>query len=83
MSFYTSIQNGSRQVLAVGPFRRHGSALAALERTRRYVAEHERDGRGHFYAYGTARDAAGHGPGPLNERLGLPADGSWLDEVLR
>lgn len=73
MAFYVSAINGRRKALAVGPYRRHGDALAAVEPVRRWAERNLRD-VDPWVAWGTARDRAGHAPGKANEAFGVTLD---------
>jgi hypothetical protein len=79
MSFYVTVKDGARTGYLVGPFVRHGDALRTVT-----AARHEAekvDTRAMFggYAYGTSRRKVDHKVvGVLNERLGLPTDGSMI-----
>ena len=72
MSYYTSVVDGSRRCLALGPFRTHGAALQHVDKLRHWM-------RGRFadacwWSYGTAHDRGQHKPGRLNEQYGLAVD---------
>jgi hypothetical protein len=83
MAYYASAIDGSRKVLGVGPFRRHGDALAVVDRFRRWAEESTREGRYRGPAYGTCRDFRQHKPGRFNEQVGVTvgADG-WVEREL-
>lgn len=70
-SYYVSIIDGSRHVLAVGPFTEHSEALAHVDAARRIVMErYNPDGRAHWYGYGTAVVHGGSArPGKLNGEI--------------
>lgn len=82
MAFYVSAisSSGRRSVLALGPYRRQGSALAEVDRFRAWAAANTREGA-LSAAFGTARHRTSHEPGRFNEALGLPSEG-WLDDGL-
>jgi len=66
-SYYVSVIDGSRYVLALGPFiNDHQAALDRVDAVRDYVRDH--DPRGHFYSFGTARTDSDR-PGKLNAIL--------------
>jgi len=82
-AYYVSILDGTRSAFALGPFATHDEALAHVNEVTGFVTE--RDPRGPFYAYGTARasrpystDLRGYlpyRPGKLNALLGFtPAE---------
>jgi hypothetical protein len=74
MAYYVSAIKGRRKALAVGPFRRHGDALALVDRVRRWADRHVHDVDYFDTAWGTARNRAGHPPGRLNEAFGVMVD---------
>lgn len=76
MAFYASATNtaGSKKVLAIGPFRRHGDALRAVELFRRWASDNTHEGRNMNAAYGTARDRLHHAPGRFNVSTGVAVD---------
>lgn len=43
MSYYVSIVDGSKSVLALGPFNRHGDALRSVSAVREHVSATYRD----------------------------------------
>jgi hypothetical protein len=69
MAFYVSVTNGNRKLLALGPFDRHGDALAEVDRVRRFVVDRDRDGW--TYQFGTARHPSARAAGVLNRLLGF------------
>ena len=63
-NYYVSVLDGSRMVLALGPFvNNHFQALEHVNAVNDYVSKH--DPKGHFYAYGTVRMTTNR-PGKLN-----------------
>lgn len=74
--FYTSVKDhaGQRSVLALGPFRTHGGALARVDEVRRFVHEHfPREAP--WCAYGTCRAKTRHAPGKFNDQLDYQGPG--------
>ena len=66
--YYVSIVDGGRLCLALGPFRTHAPAIAAVSPVRTYC--NRMDGRCHFMTFGTVRVTDGTDtPGRLNDRL--------------
>lgn len=66
--FYVSVLDGSRHVLALGPFDTHAEALDRVGDVEVYVRE--RDARAPWYAFGTCGvDAERHPRGKLNAAL--------------
>ena len=74
MAYYVSAIKGRRKALALGPFRRHGDALAMVGWVRDWAVRHVRDVDHFDTAWGTAHDRAGHDPGRLNEAFGVMLD---------
>lgn len=72
--FYVSIKDnsGERSVLALGPFRTHGAALARVDDVNRFVCERYREG--HWCGFGTARHKTSHAPGKFNDALDYAID---------
>lgn len=72
--FFVSIKDnsGQRSVMAFGPFRTHGAALAQVDTVRRYVCEHFREG--HWARFGTCRAKTAHAPGRFNNELDYAID---------
>lgn len=73
MAYYVSARKRDQYALLVGPFRRHGDALAMVDAARRVVHDNRRD-TWFDLAYGTCRDARGHTEGKLNALLGVVLD---------
>lgn len=71
---YVSIldNGGQRSVMALGPFRTHGAALARVDDVRRYVCDNFREG--HWARFGTCRRKTDHAPGRFNEALDYTID---------
>ena len=70
-SYYVSVMDGGRTVLALGPFREHDEALANVQRVNdEVVARWNPEGRANFYAFGTTAMINYHQPGKLNAVLG-------------
>lgn len=67
--YYVSIINGSRCLLALGPFRYRRHALRLVRHVRRRAEDY--DSFAHFYAYGTVRLADGNRRGRLNADFGM------------
>lgn len=68
-NYYVSVVDGGQHVLALGPFvNDHQAALDQVDRVKALVEE--RDPRGHWYGYGTARSSSSR-PGKLNAELGF------------
>lgn len=74
--FYVSIldHSGQRDVMALGPFRTHGAALARVNDVERYVCEHFREG--HWARFGTCRRKTDHAPARFNAELGYDGPGA-------
>jgi hypothetical protein len=72
--FYVSVEShaGDRHVLALGPFRTHGAALAEVERVKRFVCERFREG--HWCGFGTCRTKTEHPTGRFNRELSYQED---------
>lgn len=78
MSYYVSAIQGAKSTLAVGPFRRHGDALAHVERFRRWATENTREAaRFPDVGFGTARDRGNHRPGRMNAHYAVPMADGW------
>lgn len=77
MSYYVSAVSGSRRALVVGPFRRHGDALAHVEPFRRWAAQNVPDARWPDVGVGTARNATGHRVGHLTTAYGVALVDGW------
>lgn len=73
-AYYVSVIDGPRRALLAGPWPTHAEALAMVETVRTKACE--LDGRGHWYAFGTARlpndDSVPIRAGSLNKHFGLP-----------
>lgn len=77
MAFYVTVKDGERFALLAGPFNRQGDALRMKASASN--AASKIDPRAAWYAYGTSRVKSGPmKPGLLNEKLGLPTDGSRI-----
>jgi hypothetical protein len=74
MAYYVSAIKGPRKALAVGPFRRHGDALALVDRVRRWARDNVSDVDHFRTAWGTAHHRTAHPPGRLNEAFGVTVD---------
>jgi hypothetical protein len=72
-SYYVSVIDGDRHILALGPFQEHNEALARVDAVNLEVnANWSDNGRAWFYGYGTARMPSTYNrPGKLNDVLGL------------
>lgn len=77
--YYVTARDGRRTSFLLGPFVQptlgksaHARALGEVRRARRYVSANYRDGRGDFFAYGTAwLPLTGAAPvGKLNALIG-------------
>ena len=70
-NYYVSVVDGSRVVLAAGPYPEHDRALAYVEPVRRIVeARYNPGGRAHWYGYGTTAMRPTYAePGKLNAEL--------------
>ena len=68
--YYVSVADGSRVVLALGPFQEHDDALARVDDVRREVqAKWNPDGRAYFYGFGTTAMSSSYTkPGKLSLR---------------
>jgi hypothetical protein len=73
-NYYVSVVDGDRYALLLGPFSEHATALDAAPQVAEWAQE--RDGRAHFYAFGTCRrpddDSVPIRYGSLNTAFGLP-----------
>jgi len=79
MAYYVSAERDGKRALAVGPFRRHGNALAHVHRVKQVAQRTCRDVDHFDTAWGTARHRAGHPPGKLNAVYGVtPDEEGWL-----
>ncbi len=74
MAFYVSAIRGQRRKLLVGPFRRHGDALAHVDRMARWLDGRFSDTQFPDYGVGTARHRTSHAPGALNADYGIVVD---------
>jgi hypothetical protein len=72
-SYYVSVVDGKRWVLAAGPFSTHAQALGYVEPVRRLVlSRYDYQGRAGWYGYGTVAMQDGYSkPGKLNSDIGL------------
>lgn len=70
-SYYVSVADSGRVVLALGPFAEHDDALANVERVSRHVEERRNpQGRACWYSYGTVAMPCGYRvPGRCNQSL--------------
>lgn len=74
MAFYVSAIKGARKALVLGPFRRHGDALAAVQPAKAAADKVFCDVDAFDTLWGTARNATGHRPGKLNDHLDVTVD---------
>jgi len=72
--YYVSVQDGSRTMLALGPFQEHSDALARVADVERLACtKYNPEGRAHWYGYGTTVMQASYTrPGMLNPELLTP-----------
>lgn len=73
MAYYVSVIDGSKSVLALGPFNTHGAALAEVERTMAHVQATYKDA--HWFGYGTSRVLTSRPAGKLNDVLSYAGPG--------
>lgn len=59
-SYYVTIRDAGRDLLAAGPYPTHRDALDRVDRVNRWVSEH--DERGYFYLFGTASHPTASAP---------------------
>lgn len=79
MAFYVSAIDGRKKALLVGPYRRHGDALADVKKVRKWAADNTREGKWGGVAYGTARDKTRHDLGRFNDHVGVEVDSDgWV-----
>jgi hypothetical protein len=82
MAFYVSAIKRGQKALVLGPFRRHGDALAAKYVARRAAERLFNDVDAFDTRWGTARDGAGHRPGKLNDHVDITVDDDgYITEV--
>lgn len=68
--YYVTAVDGPRVCLMAGPYPTHREALALVDGVRGIATD--RDGRGHFYAWGTMRSETNKGPGSFQKAKILP-----------
>lgn len=74
MAFYVSAIKRKQKALVLGPFRRHGDALAAVEPAKHAARNVFSDVDAFDTTWGTARDKQGHPAGKLNAHLDVTVD---------
>lgn len=68
--YYVTAVDGPRVCLMAGPYHTHREALGLVEGVKGIACD--RDGRGHFMAWGTMRSETDKGPGSFQKAKILP-----------